>query len=71
MARCMEDQLSLTINDRQQWWTRREAAEFLRLSERSIDRYARTGLLTPVRIAGTSVRFPREEVMRLIDARRS
>jgi excisionase family DNA binding protein len=41
--------------------TRREAAEFLRISERHIDRMARAGRLVPFRI-GRNVRFRRHEV---------
>lgn len=50
------------------WMTRAEAAEYLRVGERSVDRYAAAGRLTKVRVGNTqSVRFARAEVVALID----
>jgi len=52
-----------------EWWTRREAAAYLRVKERTIDDYVRRGVLTRHRIAGTrSVRFRAEDVRALVVA---
>jgi excisionase family DNA binding protein len=38
-------------------FTRREAAEFLRLTERQVDRLTRAGKLKSFKLGGTAVRF--------------
>ena len=58
--------------DSRRFWTRREVAEYLRLTERSIDRLRKLGQLRDVGVGvGRSVRFERDDVMKLIDARRA
>lgn len=53
--------------------TRREAADFLRISERSIDRLARAGRLPTCQIGGTrSIRFDSADLIALArDPRRA
>jgi excisionase family DNA binding protein len=46
--------------------TRRETADALRLSERTVDKMARDGRLTRLRIGRRGVRFKRAEVERLL-----
>lgn len=53
-----------------EFWTRREIADYLRLTERTIDAFRKRGLLQPVRVAGSSVRFRRDDVLKLIAERR-
>jgi excisionase family DNA binding protein len=49
------------------WMTRAEAADYLRVTERTVDRYADAGRLTKHRVEGVqSVRFARSEVMSLV-----
>jgi excisionase family DNA binding protein len=43
-------------------FTRREAAEFLRVTERQIDRLKRAGKLKSFRVGGTAVRFWRADL---------
>jgi excisionase family DNA binding protein len=58
--------------DSRRFWTRREVAEYLRLTERSIDRLRKLGQLRDVGVGvGRSVRFERDDVMKLIDARQA
>lgn len=49
------------------WMTRAEAAAYLRVVERTIDRYAEAGRLKRHRVEGLqSVRFSRAEVVALV-----
>lgn len=48
-------------------FTRREAGEYLRLCDRSVDRLIKSGRLTPIRI-GRTIRLRRADVERLVDA---
>lgn len=49
------------------WLTKEEAAEFLRVRPRTIDRWVAEGLITKHRIADLqSVRFSREELEALV-----
>jgi excisionase family DNA binding protein len=49
------------------WLTKAEAAEYMRVDPRTIDRWAATGRLTKHRVAGVqSVRFSRDELDRLV-----
>jgi excisionase family DNA binding protein len=51
------------------WMTRAEAAAYLRVGERTIDRYAEASKLTKHRVEGVqSVRFARSEVEGLVSA---
>jgi excisionase family DNA binding protein len=64
--------MSMMSEDSRRFWTRKEVADYLRLTERSIDRLRKLGQLRDVGVgAGRSVRFERDDVMKLIDARRS
>ena len=50
------------------WMTRQEAADYLRVEPRTLDRIVREGKLTRFRMThGDSPRFRRAEVMRLIE----
>jgi excisionase family DNA binding protein len=50
-----------------EWWTRREAAAYLRVKERTIDQYVREDRLQRYRIAGTrTARFKAEDVRALV-----
>ena len=66
----LETKMNMTNDNDRQFWTRREISEYLRLSEKTVDNLRRRGLLHPVRVAGNSVRFRREEVVALIAERR-
>jgi excisionase family DNA binding protein len=63
--------MSMTINDAQKYWTRREVAEYLRLTERTVDSLRKRGALRDVNVSGRSVRFKRDDVLALIAERRS
>jgi excisionase family DNA binding protein len=64
--------MSMMNEDSRRLWTRKEVADYLRLTERSIDRLRKLGQLRDVGVGvGRSVRFERDDVMKLIDARRS
>lgn len=55
----------MTADD--QWLTRREAAERLRVTPRTVDSYVRSGHLPRFRIAGTrSARFKATDVAALV-----
>jgi excisionase family DNA binding protein len=49
--------------------SRKETAELLRLTERSIDKLRVAGRLPSFRVAGNSVRFKRDDVLGLLHAR--
>jgi excisionase family DNA binding protein len=52
--------------DPQNEMTRKEVAALFKVSDRTIDRWAKKGLLTPSRIGFTHyVKYPREQVMKL------
>jgi excisionase family DNA binding protein len=61
----------MTNDDKRQFWTRREVAEHLRLTERTVDALRKAGKLPCVRVANNSVRFTRDNVMALIQDRRA
>lgn len=48
--------------------TRREVAELLRVTPRTIHTYERAGKLKPVRLSGRAVRYRRSEVEAFIGA---
>lgn len=48
-------------------YTRREVAELLKVSVRTVERWEAAGLITPLRIGGT-VRFRAEDVDALVTA---
>jgi excisionase family DNA binding protein len=61
-----------TMNDNgREFWTRREIADYLRLTERTVDAFRKRGLLQPVRVGSNSVRFRRDDVMALVAERRA
>lgn len=47
--------------------TTRETAELLRVSTRTIGRYAKAKLLTPIRLTSRTVRFRANEVKQLLN----
>jgi excisionase family DNA binding protein len=51
-------------------WTRREVSEYLRLTERTVDKLRVAGKLPAFRVAGNSVRFKRDDVLALVAQRR-
>ena len=59
------------INDDQRLWTRKEVAEYMRLTERTVDTLRKSGKLPYFRVANNSVRFERDDVMALISQRRA
>jgi excisionase family DNA binding protein len=61
----------MTFTDNQRMWTRREAAQYLGLTERTIDMLRKRGRLPDVNVVGRSVRFRGADVMRLIVEPRS
>ena len=56
-------------NDEQPLWTRKEVAEYLRLTERSVDMLRQNGKLAWRRVANNSIRFDRADVMKLVSER--
>lgn len=57
----------MSIDTATKWLTREEAAQRLRVSPHTVDRYARDGKLMKHKVAGTqSVRFLAEEVDALV-----
>lgn len=52
-----------------EWCTRREAAELLRVSVATVDRYARAGHLTRYDNPAGRTRFRRDQVLGLIQPR--
>ena len=63
--------MSMMNDAERQIWTRKEVAEHLRLTERTIDAMRKSGKLPCFRVANNSVRFWRDDVMNLIQARRA
>jgi excisionase family DNA binding protein len=63
----MTDQSLPTSNDR--WLTRAEAAARLRVSPRTIDRYAQLGYITRLKTPTGLVRFREHDVEALIQER--
>jgi excisionase family DNA binding protein len=61
--------MSLANDDTRQIWTRREVAEYMRLTERTVDSLRKSGKLPCFRVANNSVRFDRDDVMALISRR--
>lgn len=64
--------MSMMNEDSRRFWTRREVAEYLRLTERTVDRLRKLGQLHDVGVGtGRSVRFERDDIMKLIAERRA
>jgi len=59
----------MTFNDADRLWTRREASQYLNLTERTIDSLRKRGRLPEIGVAGRSVRFRGADVMRLVNKR--
>jgi excisionase family DNA binding protein len=47
-------------------FTKKEAAQYLRVSTRTLDRWVSEGKLSPARIGGHTIVFPRTELDRFI-----
>ena len=60
----------MTFTDNQRMWTRREVAQYLGLTERTVDSLRKRGRLPDVSVVGRSVRFRGADVMRLISDQR-
>lgn len=50
--------------------TKKETAEVLRVTQRTLDRYRLSGILTPIYL-GRTVRYRRDDVQALIDGQAS
>lgn len=61
----------MTFTDSQRLWTRREAAQYLGLTERTVDMLRKRGRLPDMNVVGRSVRFRGADVMRLINEKRA
>jgi excisionase family DNA binding protein len=61
--------MSMTNDDTRQVRTRKEVAEYMRLTERTADSLRKSGKLPHFRVANNSVRFDRSDVMALISRR--
>ncbi len=54
----------MSVND--EFLTRQEAASLLRLDIKTVDRYRQRGALPAQRLLGRSVRFRRDDVLKLV-----
>jgi len=54
----------MSVND--EFLTRQEAASLLRLNIKTVDRYRQRGALPAQRLLGRSVRFRRDDVLKLV-----
>jgi excisionase family DNA binding protein len=63
--------MSMTHDNGRDFWTRKEIADYLRLTEKTIDNFRRRGLLPAHCLAGRSVRFKRDDVLALVATRRT
>ena len=57
-------------SDERRIWTRKEIAEYLSVTERTVDSLRRAGRL-PARYLGRQVRFDRDDVLALLRERRA
>lgn len=56
----------VTTNDAKQLLSRQEVADILTVSTRTIARWERKGLLSPIRLSSRIIRYSREEVDALL-----
>jgi excisionase family DNA binding protein len=57
--------MNITTSDQRRIWTRKEIAEFLSVSERTVDKLREAGKL-PCKYLGRNVRFDRDDVLALL-----
>ena len=57
--------MNITTSDQRRLWTRKEIAEYLSVSERTVDKLREAGKL-PAKYLGRHVRFDRDDVLALL-----